>query len=75
MIHIPKRSVTRFFIPLIDVLTLLFCIYLLLPIVKSPADANGADPLSESRARRLDQQERQELAKFCRVISSLEQND
>lgn len=30
MIHMPRRSVTRFFIPLIDVLLLLFCIFLLM---------------------------------------------
>jgi hypothetical protein len=34
MIQLPRRSVTRFFIPLIDVLTLLFCIFLLLPLIK-----------------------------------------
>lgn len=33
MIRPPQRSVTRFFIPLIDVLTLLFCIYLVMPMV------------------------------------------
>jgi hypothetical protein len=33
MIHMPHRSVTRFFIPLIDVLLLLFGIFLLMPIV------------------------------------------
>ncbi len=33
MIHMPRRSVTRFFIPLIDVLLLLFCIFLLMPFV------------------------------------------
>lgn len=32
MIHMPRRSVTRFFVPLIDVLLLLFCIFLLMPI-------------------------------------------
>lgn len=32
MIEMPKRSVTRFFIPLIDVLLLLFVIFLLMPI-------------------------------------------
>jgi septal ring factor EnvC (AmiA/AmiB activator) len=32
----PKRSVTRFFVPLIDVLILLFCIFLLMPFVNSP---------------------------------------
>ena len=35
MIHMPHRSVTRFFVPLIDVLLLLFCIFLLMPYVKS----------------------------------------
>lgn len=33
MIQLPKRSVTRFFIPLIDVLILLFCVFLFLPMV------------------------------------------
>jgi chromosome segregation ATPase len=32
MIVMPRRSVTRFFIPLIDVLLLLFVIFLLMPI-------------------------------------------
>ncbi|HKI36812.1 MAG TPA: hypothetical protein VKA46_33480 [Gemmataceae bacterium] len=40
MIQMPRRSVTRFFIPLIDVLTLLFCIFLLMPLVKAPAEAD-----------------------------------
>jgi hypothetical protein len=35
MIRPPQRSVTRFFIPMIDVLTLLFCIFLLMPYVKT----------------------------------------
>jgi hypothetical protein len=38
MLQMPQRSVTRFFIPMIDVLTLLFCIYLLMPVVK-PGEA------------------------------------
>jgi hypothetical protein len=38
MIEMPRRSVTRFFIPLIDVLTLLFCIFLVMPLAKD-ADA------------------------------------
>jgi hypothetical protein len=36
MIERPKRSVTRFFVPLIDVLILLFCIFLLMPFVATP---------------------------------------
>lgn len=43
MIVLPKRSVTRFFIPLIDVLILLFCIFLLLPFV-----SNEAEPSDET---------------------------
>jgi hypothetical protein len=35
MIRTPRRSVTRFFIPLIDVLILLFSVYLLLPLASS----------------------------------------
>jgi hypothetical protein len=42
MIELPRRSVTRFFIPLIDVLTLLFCIFLLMPMVK-PAEGSATD--------------------------------
>ncbi len=41
MIAKPKRSVTRFFIPLIDVLILLFCIFLLMPFVSKPDDGKG----------------------------------
>ena len=36
MIQPPRRSVTFFFVPLIDVLILLFCMFLLLPIVSKP---------------------------------------
>jgi hypothetical protein len=39
----PRRSVTRFFIPLIDVLILLFAIFLLMPFVSGPPDAKQAD--------------------------------
>ena len=39
MIQMPTRSVTRFFIPMIDVLTLLFCIYLMMPMVDTSANA------------------------------------
>lgn len=45
MIQLPRRTVTRFFIPLIDVLILLFCIFLLLPFVSAPDElpADGED--------------------------------
>ncbi len=44
MITLPRRSVTRFFIPLIDVLILLFCIFLLMPFVSGPAAQETTDP-------------------------------
>jgi hypothetical protein len=50
MIQLPRRSVTRFFIPLIDVLTLLFCIFLLMPLIKNPdagTDQAGPSPRTE----------------------------
>ncbi len=43
MITLPRRSVTRFFIPLIDVLILLFCIFLLMPFVSGPTTPEPAD--------------------------------
>ena len=57
MIEMPRRSVTRFFIPLIDVLTLLFCIFLLLPLAKAPGGQTAEDlrRLEEER-QRLQQQ-------------------
>jgi hypothetical protein len=45
MIQMPKRSVTRFFIPLIDVLTLLFCIFLLMPMVKATGEVQDEPPV------------------------------
>src|SRR5262249_43841786 len=45
MIQFPRRSVTRFFIPLIDVLTLLFCIFLLMPMIKPTGETQeGNEP-------------------------------
>lgn len=49
MITLPRRSVTRFFIPLIDVLILLFCAFLLMPF-SSRVDAGAK---GEERRKRL----------------------
>lgn len=56
MIRLPQRSVTRFFIPLIDVLTLLFCIFLVMPLADPSAEA---DPAGEERLRSLEQEVQQ----------------
>ena len=50
MIAPPRRSVTRFFIPLIDVLILLFGIFLLMPFVSTPADEEDAKS-AEAKAK------------------------
>ena len=52
MITQPRRSVTRFFIPLIDVLILLFCIFLLMPFVSRPEGAKDVEPPPEDPAGR-----------------------
>jgi hypothetical protein len=49
MIERPKRAVTRFFVPLIDVLILLFCIFLLMPFVAAP-ESPEPDPKEKSKA-------------------------
>ena len=56
MIVRPSRSVTRFFIPMIDVLTLLFCIYLLMPMVGASGEGESeADRrVREEQIRRLE---------------------
>jgi hypothetical protein len=54
MIRLPRRSVTRFFIPLIDVLTLLFCIFLLMPVVQVPDESS--EPAAQPAGMRGDPQ-------------------
>jgi hypothetical protein len=56
MIELPRRSVTRFFIPLIDVLTLLFCIFLVLPLAKDPGDTSADVAALEERLRQREEE-------------------
>ncbi len=71
MIRLPERSVTRFFIPLIDVLLLLFCIYLLMPLAEgTEKNSEPNHPLAvidEARKAKLElaklRQENDEAAK------------
>jgi hypothetical protein len=53
MLQMPQRSVTRFFIPMIDVLTLLFCIYLLMPMVSPSASDGESESTRRAREERL----------------------
>lgn len=45
MIERPKRSITRFFIPLIDVLILMFCIFLLMPFTNGTDNPDALKPV------------------------------
>lgn len=54
MIEMPNRSITRFFVPMIDVLTLLFAIYLLMPIMEGPGGAESDAARAERIARERD---------------------
>lgn len=69
MIAMPRRSVTRFFIPLIDVLLLLFCVFLLTPIMNEEQldkNSESATDLSET-AKALEKElelRNEELASF-----------
>jgi hypothetical protein len=84
MIALPRRSVTRFFIPLIDVLTVLFCIFLLMPLVRSPQpvmeSVAAGEQVTEASAPadgptgELVRQEREELERLQREkIETLQQ--
>lgn len=71
MIEMPRRSVTRFFIPLIDVLTLLFCIYLLMPIIKPREEGEGDTP-AETPLTAAERQELRQLRAQQKTVAELE---
>jgi hypothetical protein len=66
MIQMPRRSVTRFFIPLIDVLILLFCIFLLMPIFNTAAQEQD-ETLAARTDRSLQDLDRDRLVKRLRA--------
>jgi hypothetical protein len=78
MIQMPRRSVTRFFIPLIDVMILLFCIFLLMPLFKEGAEdaKEGAAPPSAAelaRAEKAAQRYKQKLKLRERELAATRQ--
>src|SRR5262245_14361612 len=66
MIQMPRRSVTRFFIPLIDVLTLMFCIYLLMPIMKPTRGAEAGESAAGQSDAQISAEDRRELDRLRR---------
>jgi hypothetical protein len=49
VIEMPKRSVTRFFIPLVDIMMLLFSMFLLLPMIEGSNEARDGSGLSPAK--------------------------
>jgi hypothetical protein len=70
MIQLPRRSVTRFFIPLIDVMTLLFCIFLLMPMFPKGENTQRLERKLQDRERELKQRNRQ-LAELQKKLDAL----
>jgi hypothetical protein len=73
MIQMPRRSVTRFFIPLIDVLILLFCIFLLMPLFREE-QTQGKEGTSPEAAVDLAQEKaalERELERRTRELEQL----
>src|SRR5262245_45932100 len=73
MLQMPRKSVTRFFIPLIDVLVLLLSLFILLPLVKEVDDSRydkGALSPTEAQQLRNELEElRKEVAKLRGEVS------
>src|SRR5262249_19136257 len=72
MIRLPRRSVTRFFIPLIDVLTLLFCIFLLMPLVSAVGEGSVIESPA-AREQRLRDLEREVEARRAKAKETPQQ--
>jgi hypothetical protein len=69
MIQLPRRTVTRFFIPLLDVMILLFSMFLLMPLVQKAAEGaplDGEPTFDELR------EERDVLRKKVRELQRLQ---
>jgi hypothetical protein len=62
MIQFPRRSVTRFFIPLVDVMILLFSMFMLMPIVQRAGGGGEGSIEDLAEKNRLLQEQRDQLA-------------
>ncbi len=70
-LHMPHRSVTRFFVPLIDVLILLFCIFLLMEFnSETKYEQQSADVETQSAQTRITEEA---LSSRTREIQRLEE--
>ena len=72
MIERPRRSVTRFFVPLIDVLILLFCIFLLMPFVATPVETAESKAKAKAKEPELPKDVRELRAELERTRREVE---
>ena len=70
MIVLPRRSVTRFFIPMIDVLILLFCAFLLVPF-SNRTDAGTASAGDGRRKRLAEATQRRQVHHFATALGQV----
>jgi hypothetical protein len=70
MLEMPRRSVTRFFIPLIDVLTLLFCVFLMMPLAKVGDADNPRTP--QEQVQYLQREKESQKRRYEDTIKDLE---
>jgi hypothetical protein len=69
VIERPRRAVTRFFIPLIDVLILLFCIFLLMPFISQPGSAEPSSKQPEEKKEMTPEEMKREIANLRLELS------
>ncbi len=74
MIRMPRRSITRYFIPLIDVLLLMFCVFLLLPAVNESLPPDPQTPRRKIDPKEFDEL-KAELDKLKAQLKGLKQPD
>ncbi len=71
MIDMPKRSVTRFFIPLVDIMMLLFSMFLLLPMIEGSGGPQDT-PFNKPALRQENKSLREELDQSQKQVSQLQ---
>lgn len=64
MIVLPRRSITRFFVPLIDVLVLFFCVFLFMPMVTQGDNPNGPSTSSSNSSQPKSEPLLEEIARL-----------
>jgi len=72
MIQLPRRSVTRFFIPLVDVLTLLFCVFLIMQAVSPLEDEAAGGELAKADPAELARRSQEQEAELKSLRKKLE---